>query len=251
MNNLNVAGSSECTELACTIGYYSDGHTCSLCPAGSYCPNLAGSPSLCAAGTYAPADAAECLSCPTGYTSAEGATFCVVEEEPSCGDGFYMGQGTCSICPAESACSDNLLTQCAAGTYSEENAAACTLCADGYTSDAGAAQCTPEAPTCTTGEYLDLLSSTCKTCPAGFACPSPDSDVIQGCLAGTFSFAGQTRCAGCGPGTTSAALASSCTPILPVCSAGQYTAAGNLCTTCVRGMCVVGEWSFRVALVRC
>jgi len=45
---------------------------------------------------------------------------------------------------------------------------------------------------CSLGQYVDSITTRCSWCPAGFACPNPESgyDNKVACQAGTYAIAG-------------------------------------------------------------
>ena len=116
--------------------------------------------------------------------------------------------GTCTVCPAGSACVN--------GSSSED-----TACLDGYYSAAGAASCIP----CAAGTYQIApsthLSSTCLPCTAGSYCTSPAAAIV-GCLAGSYSAEGSTFCSLCAAGSYNATsnavtCAVSLVPVIEMC----------------------------------
>ena len=173
------------TCTTCAPGKYSTGgvNSCSTCAAGTYSGSGASSCIACAAGTYSTGGASSCttctagyycpggtnrVACPSGYTSAAGATAqnkCYISvaagkyiasanssTQTSCAAGTYKAAHTVNY-GSTSSCSD-----CAAGTYSTGGAASCTTCtagyycpggtnriqcSSGYTSSAGASSCSP------------------------------------------------------------------------------------------------------------
>ena len=102
------------------------------------------------------------------------------------------GNGTCTICPAGSACINGSSTQA-------------TNCQDGYYSRSGAVSCTP----CAAGWYQitpsDHLDGTCLPCTAGSYCSAPAAAKVS-CLAGSYSAQGSTFCTLCASGTFNTVL---------------------------------------------
>ncbi len=66
--------------FGCAAGYYGDGNTCTICPAGSYCPGD-GQSYVCPENQFCPDGAAAATPCPvkSSTNGATGQTFCVCD----------------------------------------------------------------------------------------------------------------------------------------------------------------------------
>jgi hypothetical protein len=144
--------------------------TAAACPAGSFCPTNAASPSACAAGTY----------------SVAGATLCAFTES-SCPAGTFASPPSSCIA-------------CAAGTFSAGGVSPCSSCAAGAYSAAGAASCTFANTSCPAGTYASAPAS-CLACAAGKFSAGGTSSCFA-CAAGKFSTGGASSCL-CPAGTYS------------------------------------------------
>ena len=260
--------SNVCTPTECAAGYYLNGTSCDICPAGTYsaigasscmtCPtgnisSAAGSEScnICEAGKYANSTHTACETCPAGSTSSKGSDSCT-----QCAAGKYAAAGATE-------CSN-----CAANTYSTAGAASCTPCPDGTYSAEGSASCNLECTigtqctvgtgvetmacngnkcevaTCKAGYYLD--GGVCVACPAGTYKTSANNQGIAACIkcdAGKFSAdvaqTEESACANCAVNTYSTAGSASCTN----CPTGTYSAEGSAscnleCTS--KEQCAIG-----------
>ena len=186
----------------------------------------------CQAGTYYNETNASCVSCPSGYTSDEGAT-----AENQC----YMNvpAGYYLVAKASEP------TACIKGQHQEHNlkknygeSLACVPCGiDTYQDEEGQATC----KSCPTG--YKSVTGTKEQNKCYISVPEGNKLVSKGtptnCDAGTYRAGTQTKyygeslvCSNCAAGTYSGAGAGSCTK----CVAGSYSAAGaSKCTGCAGG----------------
>ena len=177
-------------KVACTAGTYTNatGKTsCSTCAAGTYNSGTANTGcTTCEAGYYCSGGASK-VACPTGYTSAAGATAqnkCYI----SVSAGKYLGtaKGTSQ-------------SNCAAGTYKDAHnvnygsVSSCSDCVAGtYTNTIGKSSCT----TCSAGTYNTGTGNTgCTICEKGYYCTGGTHRAA--CPSGTTSAAGATSSDSC------------------------------------------------------
>ena len=207
----------------------------------------------CTAGTYSLAGAGTCTSCPSGYTSDQGATAqnkCYIKVDA----GKYLGtaKGTAQTsCPAGTASlshnvyygSTSQCSKCAAGTYSTAGTAICSVCPNGYTSDEGATAQNKCYIKLDNGQYLGTAKSAVKnTCAAGTS--KAAHQVYYGstsscatCTVGTYSAQGAGSCTDCPSGYTSLAGATAQNKCYINVADGKYlgTAKGTTQTSCAAG----------------
>ena len=223
----------------CAAGTYSTGgaESCTTCPSGytsaagataqnkCYISVSAGkyigtansaTQSTCAAGKYKTAhtvyygNTSSCDTCPTGYTSAAGATAqnkCYI----SVSAGKYIGTVNSAT-----------QTNCAAGKYKTAHTvyyggtSSCDTCPSGYTSAAGATAQNKCYISVSAGKYIGTANSATQTnCAAGkykaaHTVYYGSTSSCSTCAAGTYSTGGAGSCTTCPSGQTSDAGASSC-----------------------------------------
>ena len=163
----------------------------------------------CLAGTYVGEDSLTCTTCPTGYTSVDGANSineCYIEVS----EGKYIGTANSTT--------QNL---CAAGTYKEAHTvnygstSSCTNCPSGYTSNAGATAQNKCYINVAAGKYIGTANiATQSTCPAGkykgaHTVNYGSISSCTTCAAGTYSTGGAASCSICPSGYTSSIGATS------------------------------------------
>ena len=264
----SAAGANNCS--ACAAGQYSGvgATSCTACRAGTYSTGASSSCSTCTAGYYCPGNSNR-VSCPSGYTSASGASAqsnCYI----SVSAGKYLttagGTATAACAAGTSKAAHTVYygnrsscSACLKNTYSSSGAATCTKCPDGqYTTGTGSTACTgcpagsycvngTNPQTCPAGQYSTMSSSSCTSCGAGtYNTGSGNSGCTrceagykctgganrEKCPAGYYSTAGSVSCTRCAAGKYSSAGAGSCSS----CPAGKYSAAGaSSCTSCPAG----------------
>ena len=283
---IGTAGSS--TQTSCAAGKYKAAHTvyygstssCDGCPSGytsaagataqnkCYISVSAGkyigtansaTQTSCAAGKYKTAhtvyygSTSSCDTCPSGYTSAAGATAqnkCYINvsagkyiatansaTQTSCAAGKYKAAHTVYY-GSTSSCST-----CGAGTYSTGGAGSCSTCPSGYTSAAGATAQNKCYISVSAGKYIGTANSaTQSTCAAGkykaaHTVYYGSTSSCSTCGAGTYSTAGAGSCTTCPSGYTSAAGATAQNRCYINVSAGKYigTANSSTQTNCAAG----------------
>ena len=207
----------------------------------------------CQVGTYSPEGSGKCLSCPTGYTSDEGATAqnkCYINVEA----GKYIAtansatKSTCAAGTAKAAHKVNYgstssCATCTVGTYSLAGAGTCSACPTGYTSAEGATAQNKCYITIENGKYLENANTTIQTaCPAGtykatHTVNYGSTSSCSTCAAGTFSTGGATSCTKCPTGYTSAEGATAQNKCYISVEAGKYIATSGTATksTCAAG----------------
>ena len=175
----------------------------------------------CLAGTYVGEDSLTCTTCPTGYTSVDGANSineCYIEVS----EGKYIGTANSTT--------QNL---CAAGTYKEAHTvnygstSSCTNCPSGYTSNAGATAQNKCYINVAAGKYIGTANSTTQsTCPAG-----------KYKEAHTVNYGSTSSCTNCPSGYTSNAGATAQNKCYINVAAGKYIGTANSTTqsTCPAG----------------
>ncbi len=189
----------------------------------------------CGVGTYNNGSTVYCQGCPTGYTSATGATAvtqCYITVPAgktltttngttfsNCAAGSYKTQHTVNYGSADTACA-----ACGANQYAVAGSAGCTACASGYTVGVGAgtsaSSCTMTVPA---GRQVATAGGGISNCPA-------NQYSVQRVINQT-----QTApCTGCASGYTVGAgagtSASSCTMTVP--AGRQVTTAGGGISNC-------------------
>ncbi|CDW71823.1 cast multi-domain protein [Stylonychia lemnae] len=222
--------------LDCPKGYYSNpgDASCTLCPAGSYCPDtatkvscsttgtncLAGStaqevcpskygcssissiPIICQSGYYADESTKQCVICPAGFDCSISSTKTLAQ------NGFYSPSGSIQsfVCPAGYKCVFSDLTgafektHCSDGQYSDEGSGICTDCEQGFACPSK--ESSQMRIDCS--KFKGLYGETtklqkCSVCPSGYYCPYGSSLKIQ-CDSGYFSQQGADKCFQCPPG---------------------------------------------------
>ena len=261
--NGNIIRKAEPTSLT-TLSYKLDAQWQAIqvtCNAGSYLPKKSVScqpcttGSYCSGGTFTFSETANqgLTTCPSGYTSAAGATAedrCYI----SIGNGKYLATAkstTQTACPAgtykaahtvyygsTSACSN-----CGVGTYSTGGATSCTACPSGYTSDAKATAQNKCYINVGAGKYIGTAKSTTQTaCPAGKYNPAHkvnygSTSACGNCAVGTYSTGGAASCTACPSGYTSAAGATAQNKCYISVANGKYlaTAKSSTQTACPAG----------------
>nr|XP_034312620.1 uncharacterized protein LOC105346442 isoform X2 [Crassostrea gigas] len=191
---------TECTELFCDKGYYSNAHqnSCMPCDIGYFKKDRG--------------NALKCTRCPDGFltpniasTSAENCNepFCIPGHYLNSGDvcvpcmiGFYKdvtGNGNCTACPAK-------LTTPLMGSTELSN---CSIVF------------------CNAGEKRISSNNTCMKCPLGYYQPNR----------------GESVCIECGDGKTTEQVGTySKTGCIPICPAGEeYVSTSKTCTECPLG----------------
>ena len=239
-----IASANSSTQTSCAAGTYKAAHTvnygstssCSACPSGKYSSSGAGSCSTCAAGTYSTGGSSSCTSCtagyyclgnsnqvacPSGYTSAAGAT----------------AQNECYISVAAgkylATANGTTTTSCAAGKYKAAHTvyygstSSCSTCPSGYTSAAGATAQSKCYISVAAGKYLGTANSS----------------TVTSCAAGTYkaahnvNYGSTSSCSTCPSGYTSAAGATAQSKCYISVAAGNYlgTANSSTVTSCAAG----------------
>ena len=244
------------TQSTCAAGTYKTAHTvyygstssCSDCPSGytsasgataqtsCYISVSAGkyigtakssTQSTCAAGTYKEAhkvnygSTSSCSPCPSGYTSATGATAqnkCYISVDA----GYYLGSAN-----------GTTKTKCAAGTYKVAHTvnygstSSCSPCPSGYTSATGATAQTSCYISVDAGYYLGSANGTTKT-----KCATGTYKVAH-----TVNYGSTSSCSTCPSGYTSATGATAQSSCYISVSAGKYigTAKSSTQSTCAAG----------------
>ena len=237
----NLPGSGTCTvcpagyycpmpygdKVRCPSGYYSAASAlvCTPCPAGSSCADPSVSPGASAVGTYATGTATSCTPCEAGHACPSK-----IESVP-CVLGTYavLGSGSCVECPAGSYCADTTkATACKPGYASAAGAIRCTKCPPGFSCSAGTLA---SITNCALGSYSPGGYSTCLTCPSGHRCSLFDD--LGVCPEGTYSVKG--NCVLC-------PLGYACTAgIQTLCSPAYSFIGDNACRVCPAGFqCVAG-----------
>ena len=245
--NYKLDAQWQAIQVTCNAGSYlpKQSVSCQPCTTGSYCSG----------GTFTFSETANqgLTTCPSGYTSAAGATAedrCYI----SIGNGKYLATAkstTQTACPAgtykaahtvyygsTSACSN-----CGVGTYSTGGATSCTACPSGYTSDAKATAQNKCYINVGAGKYIGTAKSTTQTaCPAGKYNPAHkvnygSTSACGNCAVGTYSTGGAASCTACPSGYTSAAGATAQNKCYISVANGKYlgTAKGTTQTACPAG----------------
>lgn len=138
----NATGASECARcMNGTFTLVTGSRTCTVCPAGSFCPNATRSGTLCPIGTSTnnQTGAAECTRCMNGTYS------------------LTTGSRACTACPAGSFCTNatrvGSLCPIGTSTNNQTGATSCWPCPSGFVAT-------------TTGRPA------CSMCPDGSFCPN-------------------------------------------------------------------------------
>lgn len=116
----------------CSKGYFSNGYSCQICPAGSFSSEegaSTGSCSVCPIGSYCPVGAVNPTICPMGSSCRLAGASAPV----SCPAGSYsnaLGLSSCLVCPEGFACSGSTISplRCASVTFADEGSSVCTPC---------------------------------------------------------------------------------------------------------------------------
>ena len=129
----------------------------------------------------------QCLECPAGFS-------CIDRTLPPilCEEGYYspqvlkswavhvliltvvlllQGDPLCRVCPRGYTCSDEEMSLCSPGYYSQEGSSECTLCSPGQACPLPFTKPMP----CVAGQHTDGESGAvvCQDCPPGYFCPDP------------------------------------------------------------------------------
>ncbi len=178
--------------ITCNTGYWLNGNTCEICPAGSYCANNI--KTECESGTYTDATGqTSCTICPVG-------SYCAGGIKLECVAGTYTDttrQSECAICPIGSYCVGGIRHTCPDGQFTDETQrTTCTICPIGSACSNGI------RTECPDGQYTNATGQTvCTSCPMGSYCTA---GIINQCVVGTYSDApGMSVCTTCPDGTTS------------------------------------------------
>ena len=121
---------------------------CSLCAAGSFCPNIQHSDGSRALLTTS-------LECPPNSWSSPGATSV---QDCFCMPGYYGSAGDCEVCDANHYCPENATSMISCPSHSN------TLGVGG--------QATADACVCDGGYYVDEATLACEVCPLDSYCYS-------------------------------------------------------------------------------
>eukprot|EP01022_Parablepharisma_sp_SALTPOND_P014589 TRINITY_DN199_c1_g1_i1.p1 TRINITY_DN199_c1_g1~~TRINITY_DN199_c1_g1_i1.p1 ORF type:complete len:4309 (-),score=431.50 TRINITY_DN199_c1_g1_i1:34-12960(-) len=187
---------------------------CTICPAGSVCPNTDGTGDYtCSAGTYSEIGTyTECTQCPKGR-------YCPYTDVPlqkECDAGYYapnQNMIACIPCPLNHECMNKIdANECPSNYYSLVGWGVCRPCPAGQS-------CSPSsAPQdCGAGKYSIEYDASCHLCPKGYYCPLDRNSQPNMCLAGT---------------ATNSLGSSACAP----CASGEYSRPGAfVCSTCPAG----------------
>ncbi len=252
------------TPLACPSGWYSAAGdiVCTMCPAGSVCPNIDGSGIYtCNPGTYSEAGTyTGCTNCPAGK-------YCPYTDRPlqkECDAGYYAPNthmAACIPCPINNQCIDKTTaTPCPSNYYSLAGWAVCRMCPAGQNCNVAPPQ------DCGTGYYSQEGDKDCHKCPIGYYCGSTRNSMPTPCLSGTATnVEASATCAACTAGQYSirgSAVCSACpagyyclytdrAPI--VCPFGTYSNVGaTACSPCTAGyVCLPGSTTPTPADRRC
>ncbi len=201
----------------CPKGTWSNGTVpiteCEACAAGSIAPKEGYKwCTVCDEGTYEK-DRLSCVNCPSGTTSAKGATS--ASECGICGKGSFTTTGKSSDCK-----------KCPVGTY-EDSRTSCKTCPVGSISGEGASECLR----CPAGS-IAFNKTLCLACPAGSRDVNRASCEV--CPAGTFSKEGEAdKCTACPAGYIAPYAGS--TSCSTKCEPGFYGYSGLSCFQCAAG----------------
>jgi hypothetical protein len=160
-----------------------------------------------------------CKDCPTGtYQDLNGQAYC-----KTCATGTYqdqVGQSSCEPCPSGKY----------RGGIGASSLTQCIICSGGkYQDEIGQTTC----KLCVPGRYQEQVAqSSCKSCPSGKYYPGQGSS--------------DPNCYPCSVGTTSDEGASTCTPNLKNCPAGQYeyvtlSPTSRQCRNMTNHTCAIGK----------
>ncbi len=234
----STEGAGSCSQCAAGLYGGSPGAVspqCSgLCAPGFFCTSGStnNTPSVCPAGQYSMAGAGQCSDCSSGqYGSTPGL------QTPDCTGPCTAGYA----CPAGSV--NATVTLCPAGTYSTVGSSVCTPCVAGLYGDTPGlplAACTGPCPAGRFGSVSGLTSATCTgACDAGYACtPGSISATQTACPMGRYSLGSAGECTVCPGGTfgvNSALRTADCTGL---CTAGYSCLPGSVSSTA--SICQVG-----------
>ena len=196
---IGTAGDNSSNWDKCAGGTYKASHTvayggtssCATCSAGYYCPEGASGQTECGGNTkYSSSGAASCSTVSTGYyttggtsttrtgqTKCEAGNYCSGGVKTECGGGKYSAAGATSCSNITAGCygtsaSSECPAVCAANTYSDAGASACTACDSDYAnsgdtaeSHAGVASC---KVTCAAGTYVASSGAACTDVGSGY-----------------------------------------------------------------------------------
>ena len=263
--------------IKCPNGFYTttDRSECKPCAGGQSCVH-GQNPSSCVSQQYSLLGMMQCEDCPSGYECPNGS------QVKPCPKGFYSASGSracnecqpgnyCPIkagepltCPIGSKCSVKGLVfpeLCEAGTYQKEaGKTSCSSCDKGYYCPLGTGvlgeslKCprghycggSPLPTRCPAGTYYSDFGATaqsdCKTCPAGFYCPSGSVSPGIICPAGRAcpGGTGPDQMLSCTAGTYSEEEGASSLAVCKDCPVGHYccsgTATDNIGSVCEGGV---------------
>jgi hypothetical protein len=205
---------------------------CTPCPPFSSAPDGGARLCACLPGYIRTFANPNCTACPPGHIRVQSGP---VPGCRPCGQGTYMANAECVLCPR--------------GTYAPVQAAtACVACPEFMTTESvGGIGCR-----CMTGAELDVTRGVCVPCPAGRHI-HPLTRTCDACTPGTYAGAAMaTACEACPPGTTgpqaglSACLNCSLwvTPDRTECQCPPetfFSQADGRCTACTRE-CATGHY---------
>ena len=143
---------------------FSTGQTqCVLCSAGNDCTGT--SATGCRKIRYEQASDGDpvCQVAPTGYAVPDGITTSLITYD-ACQTGEYLTSGTCTQCPKGKSCDKTSATNCGAGLYSDAGWGHCANPPWGQQPDSSSVG---GLTACSSPEYFDAATGTCKTCPSG------------------------------------------------------------------------------------
>ncbi len=243
----SLSGASECS--TCSAGFISTlaaSRECIPCPAGTYqpstgsidclpCPNgttnaLIGqwSCSLCLPGRYPQTPTSGCFLCLPGTSSLTGDQSC-----SECASGLVAlqaGSPGCFSCPfGQSAVSPSgPCLPCTQKGYFIDGVGKCQPCPAGtFSTGSGCVQCSA-------GQWSNLASIECSSCPLGMIGTNPASDLCHICPPGSVRFDRfQEGCATCLPGTFSSDPTLACVACIP--GTSQPNAGKTKCDICPNG----------------
>lgn len=230
--------SETCT---CRPGTFLSGGACTVCESDVYCvgDDVA---QACPEGSASDPGSYQRTNCsceePLSAEGAPGSFECVatqcadrnmVGDACVCRDGYYLEDGACAECPADSRCNGGVRRDCGAGA----------------TSVAGSSICT-----CMSGWFHNTLTLTCEVCPAGSFCPGDETkhpcadnsaspagaEAQEDCVcAAGFEPGLADPCRGCGAGKFKPAAGNSACEACASCAQSQFESLQ--CTTVVDSVC--------------